>query len=102
PTKERPPCYQIRAGAMASLLLPIVTTVFLITYSHAASGTLTVSGTQWSVTSQYLGANEGSSQFNINDLVDLGINTYRLYGGMSRWEPTNAECNLRFAYDCSD
>src|SRR5437773_6674528 len=78
-----------RAGAMASLLLPIVTTVFLTTYSHAASGTLTVSGTQWSVTSQYLGANEASSQFNINDLVDLGINTYRLYGGMSRWEPTD-------------
>jgi hypothetical protein len=58
-------------------------------YSMAGSGTLTVSGTQWGVTSHYLGANEGSSQFNINDLADFGIDSYRLYGGMSRWEPTN-------------
>ncbi len=63
----------------------------LVTYSFGGSGTLTASGNQLGVTSQYLGANEGSSQFNINDLVDLGINTYRIYGGMSRWEPTNAE-----------
>jgi hypothetical protein len=42
---------------------------------------------------QYLGTNEGSSQFNINDLLDLGINSYRMYGGMSRWEPTDAETN---------
>jgi hypothetical protein len=59
--------------------------------AFAGTGTLTASGTQTGVTSQYLGANEGSSQFNINDLVDLGINSYRIYGGMSRWEPTNAE-----------
>ena len=67
------------------------TTVILLAVSNvtAGSGTLTVSGTQMGVTSQNLGANEGSSQFNINDLVDLGINTYRLYGGMSRWEPTD-------------
>jgi hypothetical protein len=78
-----------RAGVIGSLFLPAVTTVFFAIYSQAATGTLTVSGSQWGVTSQYLGANEGSSQFNINDLVDLGINTYRIYGGMSRWEPTN-------------
>lgn len=77
------------AEAANSLLCVIATTMLLAVDLLAANGTLTVSGTQWGVTSQYLGTNEGSSQFNINDLVDLGINTYRLYGGMSRWEPTD-------------
>jgi hypothetical protein len=74
---------------MRSLLVFLLTLSLLVTYAFAGTGTLTVSGTQLGVTSQYLGANEGSSQFNINDLVDLGINSYRMYGGMSRWEPTN-------------
>ena len=72
-----------------SLLVALLTLSLLVTNAFAGTGTLTVSGTQLGVTSQYLGANEGSSQFNINDLVDLGINSYRMYGGMSRWEPTN-------------
>lgn len=80
-----------RLRAMSSFFIAIVAIPLLTNYSFAGSGTLTVSGTQSGVSSQYLGANEGSSQFNINDLVDLGINSYRLYGGMSRWEPTNAE-----------
>ncbi|MDQ3005079.1 MAG: hypothetical protein M3R47_06800, partial [Chloroflexota bacterium] len=50
---------------------------------------IVVSGTQMGVSSCYLGANEGSSDFNINDFTDLGINTYRIYGGMSRWEPVD-------------
>lgn len=77
--------------AARSFLVVLVTISILVTYADAGTGTLTASGTQLGVTSQYLGANEGSSQFNINDLVDLGINSYRIYGGMSRWEPTNAE-----------
>jgi len=48
---------------------------------------ITVSGTQWGKSSCYIGAVEGSSTFNISDLQDLGINTYRIYGGMSRWDP---------------
>ena len=76
------------ARALASFFLALLSTALLAICSFAGSGTLTVSGTQWGVTSQNLGANEGSSQFNINDLADLGINTYRIYGGMSRWEPT--------------
>ncbi|GCE12642.1 hypothetical protein [Tengunoibacter tsumagoiensis] len=32
-----------------------------------------------------IGAVEGSSGFKLADLQDLGINTYRIYGGMSRW-----------------
>jgi len=77
--------------AMASLFAVLFTISFLAIYAFAGTGTLTASGTQWGVTSQYLGANAGSPQFNINDLVDLAINSYRIYGGMSRWEPTNAE-----------
>jgi len=74
---------------LRSFLAVLLAISFLVTYSFAGTGTLTVSGTQLGVTSQFLGANEGSSQFNINDLVDLGINSYRIYGGISRWEPTN-------------
>jgi len=74
---------------MGSFFLCIAAISLLATYSFAGSATLTVSGTQWGVSTAYLGANEGSSQFNINDLGDLGINTSRLYGGMSRWEPTD-------------
>lgn len=48
--------------------------------------TVTVSGEQWGVSTCYIGANEGSSGFYIADFKDLGINTYRIYGGMSRWE----------------
>ncbi len=77
------------SSATVSFFAVLVTIAFLAIYAFAGTGTLTASGTQLGVTSQYLGANEGSSQFNINDLVDLGINSYRIYGGMSRWEPTN-------------
>ncbi|MBD1913099.1 MULTISPECIES: hypothetical protein [unclassified Leptolyngbya] len=35
---------------------------------------------------RYIGACEGNVGFNMADLSDLGINTYRIYGGMSRWE----------------
>lgn len=35
---------------------------------------------------QYIGACEGNVNFEGADLADLGINTYRIYGGMSRWE----------------
>ncbi|MCS6813522.1 MAG: hypothetical protein NZ772_08125 [Cyanobacteria bacterium] len=37
-------------------------------------------------TTQYIGAVEGNVNFDPDDLTDLGINTYRIYGGMSRWE----------------
>lgn len=38
-------------------------------------------------TTQYIGAVEGNTTFDPADLEDLSINTYRIYGGMSRWEP---------------
>jgi hypothetical protein len=52
----------------------------------ANSATITVSGTQWGVSTAYIGATEGNVRFDIGDMQDLGINTYRIYGGMSRWE----------------
>src|SRR5687768_15419298 len=52
----------------------------------ATAATVTVSGTQWGISTCYLGATEGNVRFNINDLTDIGYNTYRVYGGMQRWE----------------
>jgi len=50
---------------------------------------ITVSGKQWGVSTCYIGAVEGNTRFNVADMRDLGINTYRIYGGMSRWEWQN-------------
>jgi hypothetical protein len=55
----------------------------------AASASLNVSGSQWGKSTCYIGATEGSSRFAIADMRDLGINAYHIYGGMSRWEPTD-------------
>jgi hypothetical protein len=43
----------------------------------------------WGNSSHYIGACEGNVRFEVADMLDLGINTYRLYGGMSRWETTD-------------
>src|SRR5947207_2624624 len=70
-------------------VLAVASFAWLLTSESAGSpstATVAVSGTQQGLSSCYIGANEGSSYFNINDLKDLGINTYRIYGGMSRWE----------------
>ncbi len=50
------------------------------------SGTIMVSGKAWGKSTCFIGATEGSSRFAIADLKDLGVNTYHMYGGMSRWE----------------
>src|SRR5689334_4481839 len=52
----------------------------------ALAGAITVSGQQWGQSTCYIGAAEGSSRFALADLEDLGINTYHIYAGMSRWE----------------
>lgn len=39
------------------------------------------------ISTRYIGTCEGNVNFDATDLQDLGINTYRIYGGMSRWEP---------------
>lgn len=48
--------------------------------------TITVNGQQEGNSTCYIGATEGSSRFNVADLLDLGVNSYHIYGGMSRWE----------------
>ena len=45
-----------------------------------------ISGSAAGVSTRYIGAVEGNINFDLKDLQDLGINTYRIYGGMSRWE----------------
>src|SRR2546429_4125669 len=56
------------------------------TLSVNAHARVAVGRNQWGKSTCYIGAVEGSSRFNISDLKDLGINTYHIYGGMSRWE----------------
>lgn len=50
------------------------------------SPTIQVSATPWGISTRYIGACEGSVNFDVSDLQDLGMNTYRIYGGMARWE----------------
>jgi hypothetical protein len=54
--------------------------------ARTAPATVSVSGTQWGVSTAHIGATEGNVRFDVADLQDAGINTYRIYGGMSRWE----------------
>lgn len=54
--------------------------------ARAATQTVTVSGTPAGVSPAHIGATEGNVRFDIADLQDAGINTYRIYGGMARWE----------------
>src|SRR5438874_892836 len=75
------------AGIAGALSGGIVLSEGAINPAHAASSaTISVSGTQWGVSTAYIGATEGNVRFNTADMSDLGINTYRIYGGMSRWE----------------
>ncbi len=48
--------------------------------------TLVVNDSQIGVTTRSIGAVEGNVNFDLASLVDLGINTYRIYGGIPRWE----------------
>src|SRR5512132_2908305 len=73
-------------------VLLIARTIFIVTMlmipttmAQAASATITVSGTPWGVSTCYIGATEGNVRFNVADLQDAGMNTYRMYVGMSRW-----------------
>ena len=52
----------------------------------AVSSTIMVNGQQWGESTCFIGVTEGSSRFSIADLEDLGVNSYHIYGGMSRWE----------------
>lgn len=51
--------------------------------------TLTVGATQDGVTQASTGANEGAGGFDVADITGLGLTNYRIYGGMSRFEPVD-------------
>jgi hypothetical protein len=54
--------------------------------ARTVPATVIASGAQWGVSTGHIGATEGNVRFDVADLQDAGINTYRIYGGMSRWE----------------
>jgi hypothetical protein len=72
--------------AVAGLLLLIWNSSGMAVAEDAPAATISVSGTRWGTSMCYIGATEGSARFDVEDLRNAGINTYRIYGGMSRWE----------------
>ncbi len=79
----------VRAAMKVPRLMEIVLLLTLVvTWAgmSAPAATITVSGEQWGVSTRYIGATEGSDGFSLADFSDLGINTYRLWAGMSSWE----------------
>jgi hypothetical protein len=50
---------------------------------------ITVSPEPWGVSTRYIGGTEGNARFDIEDLLDCSVNTLRIYGDMSRFEPTD-------------
>jgi len=71
------------AAALASLVLPLA---LIAAGRPDRAATIAVSGTQWGTSTCYFGATEGNVRFAVADLQDAGVSTYRVYGGMSRWE----------------
>jgi hypothetical protein len=71
---------------VVSVLFAILLIVTAARPGQAPSPTIRVSGTQWGISTCDIGATEGNVRFAIADLQNAGITTYRLYGGMSRWE----------------
>ena len=82
------------------LLLMVAVIVLLVPRARAdeqkpapppttAAATLSVSARPWGVSTRYVGGTEGNMRFDIADLTDCGINTLRIYGDMSRFEPTD-------------
>jgi hypothetical protein len=71
------------AAALASLVLPLA---LIAAGRPDPAATIAVSGTQWGTSTCHFGATEGNVRFAVADLQDAGVSTYRVYGGMSRWE----------------
>ncbi len=80
-----------RLSVVAVLLLAMATQAGAAETSllAMAEATITVSPEQWGVSTRYIGGTEGDSRFDVEDLTDCGINTLRIYGDMSRFEPTD-------------
>jgi hypothetical protein len=72
---------------LITLLITLSIHLFNKVTTHARSiETIQISSIPSGVSTRYIGAAEGNVNFDLNDLQDLGVNTYRIYGGMSRWE----------------
>ena len=69
-------------GAL-SVILPLA---LLAAPARGPDSTITVSGQQWGTSTCYFGATEGNVRFDPADLQAAGMTTYRVYGGMARWE----------------
>src|SRR5215510_15655870 len=78
--------FKIKHFLSLAMLIALLVQTTLV---QAASATITVSGTPWGLSTCYIGATEGNVRFNVADLQAAGMNTYRIYGGMSRWEATD-------------
>jgi hypothetical protein len=75
-----------RAGALGLAVALPGAAVSRAQAAPAVPATIAVSGAQWGVSTAFIGATEGNVRFDVADLEDAGVNTYRIYGGMSRWE----------------
>lgn len=93
---------RVRKVLMGALSALFVAGNWVMPISAAKPGgggnvSFTVTGTQPNtygyntpaVTMASVGANEGCGRFAINDLTELGITNYRVYGGASRFEPVD-------------
>ena len=61
----------------------------VVSPAHAKTYTVTVSKTSDGPTEQSIGATEGCTRFDIQDLVEAGLGHYRFWAGMSRLEPVD-------------
>lgn len=70
-------------------LLSVFISALLVGLGAAAgmAYNITITGTVVMESELSIGACEGSSGFDINEMLDLGINNYRFFAGMTRLEP---------------
>lgn len=73
--------------AIVSFILSLTLSFFVATSAASQSIiSIKIDARPQGMSTRYIGAVEGNVNFDRADLQDLGINTYRIYGGMSRWE----------------
>ena len=72
------------AGAVA--VVALAAGAGIVAAPPGSVAVLVVSGAQWGVSTCFIGATEGNVRFDPADIAGAGMNTYRIYGGMSRWE----------------
>jgi hypothetical protein len=75
--------YRFLLGTIITLMLAIESQANLLPITSAS---LNVYNSSIGLSTFYIGACEGDMDFRREDFIDLQINTYRIYGGMSRWE----------------